>query len=72
MVPRIIDQDFVRELRPRMHNALEVKFFTDEKAAARYLAEDPDVTARREDLEAKSRRLGEIDAKLDSLNSGDA
>lgn len=71
MVPRIIDQDFVRQLRPHIQSALEVKFFTDERVAARYMAEDPDIATRRDDLEAKGTQLQEIDFKLESLNSGE-
>lgn len=64
-MPRIIDNDFIRKLRPSIEAALQAKFYSDEKAPARYMAEDPEVAARREDLEAKSVRLLEIGNKLD-------
>lgn len=64
-IPRIIDHDFVRKLRPLIEAALHVKFFSDEKSACRYMAEDPDITTRRYDLESKSVRLLEIGNKLD-------
>lgn len=63
-VPHIIDNDFIRKLQPTVQEALEVKFFTDIKAADRYMAEDPEIVARREDLEAKSARLVEIENML--------
>ena len=69
-VPRIIDNDFIGKLRPTIKDALDAKFFLDEKTAIRYMAEDPDIIMRREDLEAKSACLLEIGNKLDfSLNS---
>ena len=69
-MPRVIDSDFLKRLRPTIKDALEAKFFSDDKTAIRYMAEDPDIGARREDLEAKSARLLEIGNKLDfSLDS---
>jgi len=69
-VPRVIDNDFIGKLRPTIKDALDAKFFSDEKASSRYMAEDPDIIMRREDLEAKSGRLLEIANKLDfSLDS---
>jgi hypothetical protein len=69
-VPRVIDNDFIRRLRPTIKGALDVKFFSDDKAASRYMAEDPEIVTRRDDLEAKSARLLEIGNKLDfSLDS---
>lgn len=63
--PRIIDNDFVRRLRPCIEEALHDQFYSDPSAAARYMAEDPDVAAHREDLEAKCSRLLEIRHRLD-------
>ena len=63
--PRIIDNDFVRRLRPSIEEALHDKFYSDPAAAARYMAEDPDIAAHREDLEAKCSRLLEIRHRLD-------
>lgn len=64
-VPRIIDNLVIRKLRPSIEEALHVKFFSDDKAAGKYMAEDPDISARRGDLEAKSARLEQIGMKLD-------
>ena len=64
-MPRVIDSDFLKRLRPTVKAALDAKFFSHDKAATRYMAEDPDTVTRREDLEAKSARLLEIGNKLD-------
>ena len=69
-MPRVIDSDFLQRLRPTIKEALDAKFFSDDKAATRYMAEDPYTVTRREDLEARSARLLEIGNKLDfSLDS---
>lgn len=70
-VPRIIDNDFIRRLRPTIKEALDAKFFSDDKAASRYMAEDPEIAMRRDDLEAKSARLLEIGNKLDFSLDGE-
>lgn len=64
-VPSIVDNDLIRQLRPSIEEALHTKFFSDEKAAGRYMAEDPEISGRRDDLEAKIARLLEIGNKLD-------
>lgn len=68
-MPRIIDNLLIQQLRPSIEEALHIKFFSDDKAAGKYMAEDPEIAARRADLEAKSARLVQIAQKLDfSLN----
>ncbi|KAF8310309.1 P-loop containing nucleoside triphosphate hydrolase protein [Clavulina sp. PMI_390] len=64
-VPRIIDHDFIRLLRPSIESALHEKFFSDERSAGRYMAEDPEIVVFREDLETKLGRLLEISARLE-------
>lgn len=60
-----MDRDFIQQLRPAIEDALHAKFFSDEKAAAKYMAEDPQIVVEREDLEARSARLLEIESRLD-------
>lgn len=64
-MPRIIDNLVIQQLRPSIEAALHSKFFSDDKAAIKFMAEDPETTAHREDLEAKSARLLQIAQKLD-------
>lgn len=62
----MIDNVLIQQLRPSIEEALHVKFFSEDKAAGKYMAEDPEIVARRADLEAKSARLVQIAQKLDS------
>ena len=68
LVPRIINIDFFSELHIRLRKALEqeLKIGTEEgiNLAARLLEEEPDVVSRREELEAKQKRLREIRSRL--------
>lgn len=68
-VPRIIDSDFIRILRPRIEKALHTKFFSDSVSAGRYMAEDPAVVSRRVELEARLVRLIDIESKLEAHES---
>lgn len=63
-IPRIIDQDFIKKLCPSIENALHSKLFSDEKVATKYMAEDPQLTEERYNLETKSAKLLDIENRL--------
>jgi len=68
LVPRVINMDFLSSLHIRLKTALEqeLQIGTEEgiKLAAKLLEEEPDAVNRREELEAKQKRLREIRSKL--------
>jgi len=67
-LPRIVDHNFLHAFGRNLQGALVDAFgIGSEKATERagmYLAEEPDVTARREELKAKEQRLEEVLRKL--------
>ncbi|KAF8340724.1 P-loop containing nucleoside triphosphate hydrolase protein [Cantharellus anzutake] len=68
LVPRIINIDFISELHIRLRAALEKELGVGTEAgiklAAKLLEEEPDVLNKREELEAKQKRLREIQLRL--------